>query len=55
MLEIQAHPLDLSLGVCLTNPKKEWLGPIWVFRCLFNESKERKLRGFSCLESLKNT
>jgi hypothetical protein len=55
MLELYAHPLDESLRVCLTNSRKGSFGPIWVFRCLFNESKERKLRGFSYLESLKNT
>jgi hypothetical protein len=49
MLEIKAHISDKSLGVCLTNPKKEWFGPIWAFQCLFYESKEIKLRGFSCL------
>jgi hypothetical protein len=44
-----------SFGVCLMNPKKEWFGPIRAFQCLFNESKDRKLRRFSCFESLKNT
>jgi hypothetical protein len=54
-LLMYAHPLNESLRLYLMNPKKEWFGPIWVFKCLFNESKERKLRGFSILESLKNT
>jgi hypothetical protein len=31
MLVMYAHPLDESLRVCLTNPRKEWLGPIWAF------------------------
>ena len=30
----------------LINPKKEWFGPVRVFRCLFNESKERNLGFF---------
>jgi hypothetical protein len=47
MLVNVSSSFDESLGVCLTNPRKEWFGPIWVFRCLFNESKERKLEGFS--------
>ena len=55
MLVDEDYPSDESLRVCLMNPKKEWFDPIWVFQCLFNESKERKLKGFSILESLKNT
>jgi hypothetical protein len=27
-LLMQAHLSDESLGVCLTNPKNEWFGPI---------------------------
>jgi hypothetical protein len=45
MLVMSSHPLDESLRVFLMNPRKEWFGPIWAFRCLFYESKERKLRG----------
>ena len=55
MLVMYAHPLDESFILFLTNPKKKRFGPVWVFQCLFKESKERKIRGFSCLESLKNT